>query len=179
MVMVEENRARRSALKRHFGFQKDLLVRAECRFYYELCKRVPALTSMKRVLDGTIMANMFQKTKCVHDPRPDYFHYYSKTNTALLGEFDETDHHEEDEQRLRVIAHHAGCGRDRMYVFRVKAKLESDDPVCERKTSQGQVYYTMTPRGHRLADEIADYLVACLDKMEMGIVDNCSQTIFG
>lgn len=31
---------KRMALKRYFGFKKDLVLRAECLFYYELVKRV-------------------------------------------------------------------------------------------------------------------------------------------
>jgi len=40
MVLNEDNDEKRMALKRYFGFKKDLVLRAECLFYYELVKRV-------------------------------------------------------------------------------------------------------------------------------------------
>ena len=97
-------------LKRHFRFKQDLTLRAEHVFYYELVKLVPALTSLRRVLDQPVLSKLVGKAKCMEDPRPDYFHFDSKTNIALHGEFDEQDDHEESMERLRVIAHHAGCG---------------------------------------------------------------------
>jgi len=179
MVIMEENDAKKKFLKRHFGFRKDMILRAERLFYYELVKRVPALREMERVLDETVMSRMFGKAKCVSDPRPDYFHYNRETNTALLGEFDETDDHEEGEDRLRVIAHHAGCGRGRMFVFRVKAGLDTDDPVCERRVlNRNQVMMVMTRTGHRMADRVADYIHSCLCKMRDGIIDDPKQMIF-
>ena len=47
------------------------------------------LTTLKRVLEETVLAALFSKTKNMEDKRPDYFHLYPKTNMALHGEFDE------------------------------------------------------------------------------------------
>lgn len=40
--------------------------------------------------------------------------------------------HEESMERLRVIAHHAGCS-DRVYYFRVKARLDTGGFVSRDK----------------------------------------------
>jgi len=85
-----------------------MVLRAEHVFYYELVKMVPRLALFRRVLDETVLAKLLGKIQSVKDPRPDYFHLNEESNMALHGEFDETDDHEEDEERLRVIAHHAG-----------------------------------------------------------------------
>lgn len=155
-------------LKRHFRFSKDLILRAEHIFYYELVKLVPALTSLRRVLDGTVLSKLVGKAKCMEDPRPDYFHFDMKTNIALHGEFDERNDHEESMERLRTIAHHAGCG-DRVYYFRVKGRLDTPEALCKRVTRQGMVLYQMTADGKRVVSEVASYVRACIDKMGAGI----------
>ena len=121
-----------------------------------------------------MLAKLLGKTKSVKDPRPDYFHLNEETNNnnnnnmALHGEFDETDDHEEDEERLRVIAHHAGCGANRVYYFRVKARLGTPRAVCERIMKKDLVYYQMTQHGIRVLQNVAAYVRECLDRMSAG-----------
>lgn len=136
------------------------------------------------------MSKLFGKTKATTDPRPDYLHYDRNSNTALLGEFDETDTHEEDEERLRIISHHLGCGRDRVIVFRVKASIGQPHAVCRRLVlgRDRVMMVMMTPEGHQLADRVALFLQECIGCMEntkkqepltCALVDDISkQTIF-
>ena len=99
-----------------FKFKRTLFLRAEHVQYYELVKKVPKLTTLKRVLDETVLAALFSKTKNMEDKRPDYFHLYPKTNMALHGEFDKNSKHEDDHDRLREMAHYAGrVGEDVLF----------------------------------------------------------------
>ncbi len=148
-------------LKRRFGFKRDLLLRAENVFYYELVKLVPELASLRRVLDESVLSKLVGKSKSLEDPRPDYFHLNEDTNIGLHGEFDETDDHEEDAGRLRVIAHHAGCGDERVYYFRVKARLGTPEAVCERVVRRDVAYYRLTERGRAVLAEVAGFVRWC------------------
>jgi hypothetical protein len=152
-----------------FKFKRTLFLRAEHVQYYELVKKVPRLTTLKRVLDETVLAALFSKTKNMEDKRPDYFHLYPKTNMALHGEFDENDQHEDDHNRLREIAHHAGCGWERTYYFRIMAHIDKPElALFKRMTNEFGGYYAMTPRGLAVLDEVAEYVTECLDRMEAG-----------
>ena len=155
-------------LKCHFGFKKDLILRAEHVFYHELVKLVPELASLRRVLDESVLSKLVGKTKSMHDPRPDYFHFNEATNIGLHGEFDETDEHEEDEGRLRVIAHHAGCGVERVYYFRVKGRLGKPEALCKRIINKGMAYYQTTAEGKRVLEEVAAYVRWCIERMHEG-----------
>ena len=157
-------------LKKYFGFKKDLVIRAEHVFYHELVKRVPELANMRRVLDETILAKLLGKRKSLSDPRPDYFHFYDATNMALHGEFDEDEDHEDSVERLRVIAHHAGCGLDRVYIFRVQANLYGRNAVCDRIVRKDIVYYRMTKHGYTVLDKVAAHVKQCVSYMIEGIL---------
>jgi hypothetical protein len=122
------------------------------------------------VLDETVLAKLLGKTKSVEDFRPDYFHLDEETNLALHGEFDERDGHEENEERLRVIAHHAGCGVDRVYYFRVKGHLGTPRALCKRITRKDIVYYRMTQHGMRVLGEVAAFVRECLECMSEGLL---------
>ena len=58
-----------------FRFRQPLFLRAEQAQYYELVKKVPRLQTLRRVLDETVMAALFGKTKNLKEWRPDYFHF--------------------------------------------------------------------------------------------------------
>lgn len=163
-------------LKKQFGFKGDLVLRAEHVFYHELVKLVPQLTSLRRVLDESVLSKLLGKTKSLEDPRPDYFHLNEVTNIALHGEFDEKDDHEEDERRLRVIAHHAGCSADRVYYFRVKACLGRPQALCQRVLRKEMAYYQMTERGREVLEEVANYVRWCLERMDAGEPPSPSST---
>jgi hypothetical protein len=155
-------------LKRHFGFKRDLVLRAENVFYHELVKLVPELARLRRVLDETVLSKLLGKTKSLEDPRPDYFHLNETTNIGLHGEFDETDNHE-DAGRLRVIAHHAGCGVARVYYFRVKGRLGTPEAVCNRIIKKDVACYRLTERGRDVLAEVAGYVRLCVSQMEAGV----------
>jgi hypothetical protein len=107
----------------------------------------------------------------MEDKRPDYFHLNTVTNMALHGEFDEDDTHENDHDRLREIAHHAGCGWERTYYFRVMAHLDNAElALFKRKTNEHGRYYVVTPRGIDVLDQVAAYVTECLDCMEAGVM---------
>lgn len=157
-------------LKRYFGFKRDLVLRAEQVFYHALVREAPRLTSLRRVLDETVLAKLLGKRKRLTDPRPDYFHLNDRTNMALLGEYDESEDHEDDDDRLRTIAHHAGCGISRTYVFRVRGRHGQPDAVCERVSRRGHVWYRLTARGRSVVEAVGGYVNWCLDQMELSVM---------
>jgi len=157
-------------LKKHFGFVRDLVTRAEHVFYQELVKRVPQLSTMIRVLDGTISSGLFGKQKCLEDPRPDYFHLDEEAGMALHGEFDETRNHEDNDERLQVIAHQAGVGVERVYVFRVQADIGGKYAVCEQARHGHVAFYKMTKHGYKVLDNVVAHVRQCLDSMAKGIL---------
>jgi hypothetical protein len=117
------------------------------------------------VLDESVLAKLIGKTKSMEDPRPDYYHFDESTNMALHGEFDENDDHEECEKRLRIIAHHAGCGSERTFYFRVKARLGTSEALCQKVINKHVVYYRLTCRGMEVLAEVAGYAQYCVDQM--------------
>jgi len=154
---------------KYFHFKRDVACRAEQAFYYALVRRVPHLKELERVLDESVLSKLLGKAKCVNDPRPDYFHFYQPTNMALLGEFDETDNHEDSSQRLATICHHAGCGIERTYVFRVRAHIGGSNAVCVRRSHRGSVHYVLTQRGMEILNNVVEYVQHCLRLMRDGI----------
>jgi hypothetical protein len=168
---------------KHFGFKKDLVLRAEHAFYFMLVKEVPKLAQMVRALDQSIASALEGKAKRSVDPRPDYLHYSPAANMALYGEFDEHDNHEDDDNRLRRIADQVGCGIERTYVFRVKAHLE--DPsraLFVRKIhNKHHTYYSATDRGKQVVQEVAQHVRECLALMTLEIppVEQNSKVVFG
>ena len=174
-MVIEEraagNKAEAVRLERIFKFRQPLFLRAEQVQYYELVKKVPRLTALKRVLDETVLAALFSKTKNMEDRRPDYFHFYPNTNMALHGEFDENNQHEDDHDRLREIAHHAGCGWERTYYFRIMAHIGNPKrALFTRRTNEHGRYYVITPLGLVVLDQVAAYVTECLDRMEAGVM---------
>lgn len=118
------------------------------------------------MLDQSVFAKLFDKTKELTGPRPDYFHFNIATNMALHGEFDEDDGHEDSHDRLRKIAHYAGCGSERVYYFLVNACIGTDHALLRRvKCNQG-LYYKMTPIGYGVLDRVVEYVEECCDLME-------------
>ncbi len=165
-------------LRKYFGFTKDLVVRAEHVFYYELVKLCPDLIKTRRVLDESVLSKLLGKTKSLSDPRPDYFHYWEPTNLALHGEFDETAEHEDCEERLRVIAHHAGCARERVYVWRVCGYMNDPTKALLRRVEirkAGSVYYVLTPRGKEVLGRVARHVNLCLQRLLAGQLPTESQ----
>jgi hypothetical protein len=155
-----------------FGFKKDLVLRAEHAFYFMLVQEVPELAQMVRALDQSVASAIEGKAKQSTDPRPDYLHYNPAANMALYGEFDETDNHEDDDNRLRRITDQVGCGLARTYVFRIKAHLE--DPqraLFVRKIhKKHHAYYAATDRGKQIIQDVAQHVRECLALMSLQIL---------
>jgi hypothetical protein len=156
---------------KHFGFKKDLVMRAEHAFYFMLVQEVPELAQMIRALDQSVSSALEGKAKQSTDPRPDYLHYNPAVNMALYGEFDEHDNHEDDDIRLRRITDQVGCGFARTYVFRVRAHL--DDPsraLFVRKIHKTHhTYYSATVRGKEVVQKVAQHVRECLALMSLQI----------
>ena len=171
---VDNDIERFEFLKAHFGFKKDLILRAEHAFYFELVKQEPRLaTLMYRALDESISTSLEGKQKSLQNLRPDYFHLYPPTNMALYGEFDETDDHEDDDDRLAQITNEAGCGLERTYIFRVRAKLYTPDALLKRSIiNKSTTYYRMTPRGHEVLHQVVYHVRQCIDNIISGILPN-------
>ena len=90
---------------------------------------------------------------------------------ALHGEFDEDNKHEDDHDRLREIAHHAGCGWERTYYFRIMAHIGNPErALFKRRTNEHGRYYVITPRGLAVLDQVAAYVTECLDRMEANVM---------
>jgi hypothetical protein len=169
-ALMNNDQQRSNMLKKHFGFKKDLVLRAEHVFYHELVKRVPQLSSLRRVLDETVLSKLVGKQKSIRDPRPDYFHFHEATNMGIHGEFDETADHEDDDERLRIIAQHAGCGSERVYVFRVQAHIGNGDAICKRVTRGDVAYYKMTERGNQVLESVAQHVRQCIGYVLSGVL---------
>lgn len=168
---------RAAYLNKHFGFTRELVYRAEHLIYHELVKLVPELKTFRRALDQSVLSKIIGKQKDLTDPRPDYYHYHDATNMALHGELDETTDHEDSDQRLSVIAHHAGCGLNRTYVFRINAQLYTvEKAMCRRVllSNHGIVYYRMTEHGLSILEDVAMYLKQCIGYMKSGVVPDGS-----
>jgi hypothetical protein len=159
------------AWMKHFGFKRDLVLRAEHAFYFMLVQEVPELAQMVRALDQSVASALEGKTKRSTDQRPDYLHYSPAVNMALYGEFDEHNNHEDDDDRIRRIADQVGCGLERTYVFRVKAHIE--DPqraLFVRKIhKKHHAYYTATERGKKVVQKVAQHVRECLALMSLQI----------
>ena len=168
-LLVDGDVAKYKEWMKHFGFKRDLVLRAEHAFYFMLVQEVPELAQMVRALDQSVASALEGKAKRSTDPRPDYLHYSPTVNMALYGEFDENDNHEDDDDRLRRITEQVGCGLERTYVFRVRAHL--DDPsraLFVRKVHhKHHTYYSATDQGKQVVQKVAQYVRECLALMSL------------
>jgi hypothetical protein len=164
-----------ASLLRHFGLKKDLVLRGEHAFYHALCLAVPELRISERVLDESILAKCLGKRKRIHDPRPDYFHYFSdgSLHLGLHGEYDETPGHEDNEDRLTAIADASGCGAPNVYVFRVMAHHDTARAVCKRfVVNRHHTYYKLTEEGTRVVEETAEIVRQRIAWIRAGLAPN-------
>eukprot|EP00624_Nannochloropsis_granulata_P007338 evm.model.NODE_7270_length_8887_cov_28.349049.2 len=60
---IHGDNAKAARLENPFKFQQSLFLRAEHAFYFELVKKVPALTGLKRVWSESVFETLFDKTK--------------------------------------------------------------------------------------------------------------------
>jgi hypothetical protein len=85
---------------RHFGFQKDLVLRAEHAWFHRINVVIPALRRVTRIYD-TSLAKTVGQQKAATDPRADVFSLFDD-GTMRLGlhdEFDATPDHEDSTAR--------------------------------------------------------------------------------
>ena len=141
---------------KRFKFTKDLVLRGEHAYYHALCLLVPELRNTERVLDASLLSNGLGKRKSIHDLRPDYYHYFDSgtVKMSIHGEYDETDEHEDSDDRVRTIAEVAGC-LGRTYLIRVKAHHYTKKTICVRRNNQGHVYWYLTEIGHQSVQKTA------------------------
>jgi len=182
-LLVDGDVAKYKDWMKHFGFKRDLVLRAEHAFYFMLVQEVPELAQMVRALDQSVASALEGKAKRSTDPRPDYLHYSPTVNMALYGEFDENDNHEDDDDRLRRITEQVGCGLERTYVFRVRAHL--DDPsraLFVRKVHhKHHTYYSATDRGKQVVQKVAQHVRECLALMSLEVppTEENNKVLFG
>ena len=161
-------------LKKYFGFKKDLVVRAEAKCYYTINKLIPEIKSAFQliVLDESVRYKVWGKAKSLSDKRPDYFLLNVYSNMALHIEFDENKDHEEDIDRLVWTAEHSGCGIERVYYIRLKAKIEQKELAwCKRRVVNKNVVYEMTAYGmKRLNEAVVPYIRECIERIKAGIL---------
>jgi len=170
-----DNPERVASLLRHFGLKKDLVLRGEHAFYHALCLAVPELRFSERVLDESILSKCLGKRKRIHDPRPDYFHYFSdgSLELGLHGEYDEKPDHEDNEERLAAVADASGCGTPNVYVFRVMAHHDTPRAVCKRfLLNRHYTYYKLTEEGTRVVEETAEIVRERLAWIRAGLAPN-------
>lgn len=139
-----------------FGFKTKLVMGGEHAFYHALCKLVPGLHVSERVLDADVLSKCVGKQKSISNPRPDYFHFFGDgtLNVAIHGEYDETEGHEDCDERLAAIAQAADVPYP--YVFRVMARHYTDRALCARRVlNKTTTYYALTDKGRRVAEETA------------------------
>jgi hypothetical protein len=171
MVSAAQTKAEKTVLLRRFGFKRDLVLRGEHAFYHKLVLLVPELALSERVLDESVLSKCAGKAKSFSDPRPDYLHYFADGDVqlALAGEYDERPGHEDDDDRLGVIADMCGCGAENMYVFRVLGRHDSDRAVCVRKIRQQNAYYKVTQEGMSVVRKTAAVVRERLEWIAQGL----------
>ncbi|KAG5186307.1 hypothetical protein JKP88DRAFT_240910 [Tribonema minus] len=89
-----------------FGFKKNLVMRGERAFYYEINKLVPALRHLEKALDESVTSAILREKKDVRHIRSDYFFVIMHEDGRVFGlhvEYDEDDDHEDDFDRLKAI----------------------------------------------------------------------------
>lgn len=173
MCQNASDKAERDSLMKHFKFKKDLVMRGEHSFYHALALRVPEIQSTIRVLDESVIKKLFGKVKSLDDPRPDYYHYIStkKGYFAILGEYDETDKHEDSRSRLKTISDSTEAKWENTYVFRVMANHYTEQAVCEKiiNIKAGTSYFLLTDFGKSVVEETAKAVKQMFSWIEQGL----------
>jgi hypothetical protein len=161
LINSADSKPEKDELMKHFKFKRNLVMRGEHAFYHTLCLMVPELSTSERILDGSLalLAHNLGKRKTLNDQRPDYYHsFISNGQTfSLHGEYDETDGHEDDDDRLGLLAE-MGNSVGRTYVFRVQARHYTDAAVCKRRQHKDNTYYTLTEHGKMVAQQAAEII---------------------
>jgi hypothetical protein len=176
MISAADTLFEKQSLMNHFRFKRNLVMRGEHAFYHTLCLLVPELSMSERVLDESVLTAQLGKRKSLHDPRPDYFHYFGGSNIglALHGEYDESPNHEDCDDRLKVIADAAGCGIDSTYIFRVMAWHDTKRSLCVRRVYRENAYFMITEEGIRVAKVTAQIIKERLTWISKGLNPNDS-----
>jgi hypothetical protein len=115
------------------------------------------------------------KRKRIHDPRPDYFHYFAdgSLQLGLHGEYDEKPDHEDNEERMDAVADASGCGVPNVYIFRVMAHHDTARAVCKRfVVNRHHTYYKLTEEGTRVVEETAEIVRQRIAWIRAGLAPN-------
>lgn len=159
-----------------FGLKREIAYRGEHAFYWAMCKMLPGLNDLNMFQIALDMPASFLKNrglpKNMKDYRPDYFHVFREGSnpTALLGEFDEDDSHEDCVYRLRDISLMAGIPIERIFVYRINARQGTDDALFEMRQRRNVKFAEILDRGENLAKIVVSYLAERIDDIKNGIL---------
>lgn len=157
-----------------FGFKKDLVMRGERAFYYEINKLVLTLRHLEKALDESAISAILKEKKNVRHLRPDYFFVvkHEPQDGRVFGlhvEYDEHDSHEDNDDRLKAIHETVSCNGG-AYVIRVMGKHGSQGAVCARRViMKTNVYYDLTHHGRTVAQHVAEMIEERLQWIYAGL----------
>jgi hypothetical protein len=148
--------AKGASLMKHFGFKKDLVLRAEHAWFHRINVVIPALRRVTRIYD-TSLAKTVGQQKSVKDPRADVFSLFDN-GTVRLGlhdEFDENPDHEDSTARETAIADMSGCGPDNVYILPVCGHIYNRSrALCIKYVvNKHHTYYKVSEEGERVIQE--------------------------
>jgi hypothetical protein len=169
-ALFETNEEEVQRLMKYFNFKRKLVFRAEQAFFCALNKAAPELRQFESAIDTSVLKQFYDKAKSTEDRRPDAFFLCRQTNVGLHFEYDENTFHEDDNDRLTLIANQAGCGPEAVYVVRVNGRQNTQDSLCARRINKQYSYYKLTKRGEEVVAQVAEYMKECVDKMNQGIL---------
>jgi hypothetical protein len=177
MVASFEDKEEQRHLMLHFGFKKLQVMRGEHAFYHALNLLVPDLRESERFLDSSLYSNGLGKRKSRNDQRPDYYHYFGDGAQAFVlhGEYDETQEHEDDDDRLAMFAEISSCVGS-TYVFRVQAHHYTEQALCVQKTHKQHTYWCLTDTGKAKAREVAVVVRERLEWIKQGLAPSSTRS---
>jgi hypothetical protein len=169
-ALFEKNEEEVQRLMKYFNFKRKLVFRAEQAVFCALNKAAPELRRFESAIDTSVLKQFYDKAKSTEDRRPDAFFLCRQTNVGLHFEYDENTFHEDDNDRLTLIANQAGCGPEAVYVVRVNGRQNTQESLCTRRLYNEHAYYELTERGKEVVAQVAEYMKECVDMMKMGIL---------
>lgn len=178
-AILKDDFQRMDRLMKHFHFKSNLILRAENAFYYTMalsCKGLRDNSFFKIFLD--MPASVVNgKGKLFKAPRADFLHIHGEgpNSIALLGEFDENDDHDDEWERFERICKYANISIDRVYIYRIHARMNTNQSIVSRKTHNRNDFYVVNERGSKLLDDIVEYLDDIISRIRQGIPPNLNE----
>lgn len=160
-------------LMEYFKFKRKLVLRAENEFYHKLALFAAGLreTNFFKVYLDMPASVVNGDGKICKAPRADYLHVHGQgaNAIAILGEFDENDDHEDEWGRFERIAKYANIPIDRIYIYRVHARMNTNQSIVDRKTYRYNDYFSVNERGMMVLKDVATHVNFCIDRIRQGI----------